>query len=163
MPVKAYSKWRRHVELAYVEDWAYTFHPDAIIMTNCPIGPITIVTPMEALTKEEIRLLGVKRPRCDCVLIKPNEIWIVEAAVLPVRYSKSLGDLILYKRVAHLTPEFQEYLPREFKFKLLTPLKAPTLEDECRKQDIEHIVWTAPWTADYMKYLMTYMVIKPRW
>jgi len=157
MPVKAYSRYKRHIELAYVEDWLYTFHRDKITMTNVPIGPDVKIEDGKIVYTAEEGLKSTRRPRCDAVVITQGEIWIVEAAVLPHRYTKALGDLLMYKGIAHLTPEFREYMPRSIRFKLLTPLKHPKVWEECLRNDIENIVWMPPITAEYLRSLLPYL------
>lgn len=163
MPVRAFSKYKRHVELAYVEDWAYTFHRDSWIWTNAPIGPDLEFRDGKLVYARGEGIKSARRPRADCIIIKPREIWVVEAAVLPHRYPKALGDLILYKPLAPQTPELRKYADRDFKFKLLTPLEHPRIREECLKHGIENVVWMPPLTREYLSQLAPYLRVPPRW
>jgi len=163
MPVKAFSKYKRHVEMVYVSEWAITFHPEAFLMLNQPLGPLPERVGEVVVPEEERAMLSALRPRCDAVIVKPTEVLVVEAKILPQRYPTGLGDLLFYRELAPDTPELAEHRHKLWRYVLLTPLEAPKIRTQAEKLGIEYVVWMPPITAEYLKPLYPYLREVPRY
>lgn len=154
--VKGYKsgKWKRHFEMRYVSEYVMKFYKDApFVKLQCRLGSY-VIPPVEGYTEEELLAMSPFRRWADAVVIYPKKrIIIIEAKILPARYTDGLAKLEVYLRLAPNTPEFKLYMPAKIEGELVTPIEDPVIAKLAREKGIRYVVWKPLWLEYYFKEL----------
>jgi len=125
--------------------------PPNTIFIYLRVGVYEPEMPGVELTPEEREILGVRRRRADAVVITPNEIHLIEAALRadPGHVEK----LEQYRRLLPHTPRLQEYFPRPIVCILLYAIEDPIMTTRARELGFRCVRYTPKWYPEYLRSL----------
>lgn len=167
-----HTKIRQHYEPRLVTEYVNQTWPDALVMYDVPLGPVPQNLALKVGEAQAARIARTARPKCDALVILPDEIVLIEGKIMDV--NQGLGMLYLYKIAIPMTPELQEYLTYrapgmgaqlmqtgpETWFKRTKPIRmilvaanppewASTI---CEHTEIEVVHFCPEWAGEYMAW-----------
>jgi len=144
-------KPREEPEAEFVAAYVDTFYSGERALFRVSLGAIETELPTEELTAEEMAILGRTRRWADCVVIRTNELVLIEGALRP-----ALGDVSTlqgYSRMLKVTPELLDYRDLPIKMELVGCIYDPVVDQLCREAGIRYVTWTTPEALDYINRL----------
>ncbi|MBA7638657.1 hypothetical protein ES703_46313 [subsurface metagenome] len=144
----------RQVETRMISEYLKENYSEFSYILNIPLGSVS-----EQLMKEEgyKRALGLSRPfrpMADAVVILPNYLLLIEAKVWNV--VNGLAKLPLYKSLAPVTPELQQYMPRGVIMQLVVGWTNPNLQIMARAADVVLKVYRPLWLEEVVESMHMY-------
>jgi hypothetical protein len=134
-----------------VAEYVRDTYPDAVVFMRLRLGGLEPDTGDQGYSQEELRALGVFRRWADAVVVTPAEVVLIEVSI-----RSDTGDpskLVIYGRLARLTPELQEYLDRPLVLELVVAVEDPVVSQLAREFGIRTRVYPPPWLAEYLAQL----------
>ena len=156
------NKQYRLGEIRYVGEYLRNFHRGEKFFFPCRLASPEQLREW-LLLPEDVRGMWTRGwQAADAVIIRPDEIWVVEAKLRPSRFREGIGSLLIYLPFVHTTPALQRFMPRTVVGVLLTPIEVPTIRQTCEKQGLKNLVWEPPWYDEYMGGYPPWERVPPR-
>jgi len=147
MPEQRLSKWQPREEQLISEFCAQQF-PDCPVRTRVRLGPINPSMDISGLSDNEIKLLGTWRRWADAVVIKPDQLIVIEASIRPL--IGKISQLEYYLRLVGATPELAEFAGRPATGLLLFSMQDPVLEQLAREKGFSVRYFRPSWVDEYL-------------
>jgi len=135
-----------------VVEWLTKTYPGDAWMTRVRLGSPKPSTPRPDMTPEERAMIGVWRRWADALVILPEELLLVEAAIRP--NPGKISQLELYAMLLPHTPEFSQYRSRRVTMVLLYAIEDPAVILLARRKGIRCIQYKPTWLPAYLELLM---------
>ena len=120
-------------------------------MTNVRLGTPRPELLARPLTPAEARMLKLFTPRADAVVLLPNEVHIIEAAI---RFEpKKITQLEIYEKMFKMTPEFRDHWDKPIVKILLSAQKSPALQKMAEEHGIKFVYYCPDWIKVYLMTL----------
>lgn len=133
-------------------EWLTRTYPGDAWMTRVRLGSPRSSVPRADMTVEERAMVGVWRRWADAVVLLPEELLLVEAAIRP--NPGKIGQLELYQMLVPHTPELSQYRDRPVAMVLLYAIEDPAVNLLARRKGIRCIQYKPEWLPDYLELLM---------
>lgn len=111
--------------------------------------PAALLTP--DMPEEEVRMLGVWRRWADGLVVLPDRMVLIEAAIRPD--PGDISKLELYAYLLPHTPEYREHRDKPVDLVLLYCLEDPILVALARRKGIRTVYYRPKWLDDYLAIL----------
>lgn len=138
-------------EMQMVVEWLTKAHSGDAWITRVRLGSPRSAVPRPDMTPAERAMVGVWRRWADALIILPDKLILVEAAIRP--NPGKIGQLELYARLLPHTPEFSQYRDRKIELLLLYSIEDPALILLAREKGIRCVQYIPTWLPDYLKLL----------
>lgn len=138
-------------EMRLIAEWVGNQFPRDKFILNVRLGQLHPDLHPELLTEEERRLVGVWRRMADAVVIKPDKMLLIEAAIRP--QPGDISVLMLYKELLPQTPELSEYSHLPVEMILLAVIEDPVIAKIARQQGIKFMTYRPEWIDEYLNTL----------
>ena len=132
-------------------EWLEKTYPDKNYYTRVRLGRPPAVAFGEPLPPEELAMLGVWRRWADAVVVLPDRLVLVEAAIRPD--PGDISKLQLYASLLPHTPEFRQEKDKPIELVLLYSLVDPILVKLAREQGIKVVYYQPSWLQAYLDIL----------
>ena len=147
-------------EMRLVSEYLAENYPHAVTMQRVRLGTVPEELIIPGMEEAEIRMLTVYKRYADALVILPDELILIEAAILP-----DLGDiskLLAYEILLYNTPELKEYLDRPVTKQLVYAIRDDLIVMLAHRSGIVPVQFSPPWIKDYLKELYGYVQKKRR-
>ena len=111
--------------------------------------PAALIKP--DMPEEEVRMLGVWRRWADALVVLPDRLVLIEAAIRPD--PGDVSKLELYASLLPHTPEFRQHRDKPIELVLLYCLEDPVLVALARKHGIKTVYYRPTWLQEYLDIL----------
>lgn len=135
-------------EMRLIAEWLALQFPRDQFKLNARVGQLHPELHPELLDEAEQRLVGVWLRHVDAVVIKPEKLILVEAAILAK--PGKISQLLLYKELLPQTYEFKEFSDRPIEMILLVAIKDPVIVKIARRYGIKVIYFRPEWIDAYL-------------
>lgn len=122
--------------------------PDCPVRLRVRVGPILTALDASQLTERELRMSGTWRRWADAVVIQPDRLIVIEAAIRP--NVGKISQLEYYLRLVPSTPELVEFRDRPLQGMLLFSIQDPLLEQLGREKSFMVRYYRPPWVDEYL-------------
>lgn len=150
---KQKRKWQPR-EMKLVSEYLAQNYPKYECRTRVRLGSYPAALKPELLTGGDRRALGVWRRWADAIVIMPDRLILIEAAIRP--NPGDISQLELYERLVPMTPELAEYKDLPIDKVLLFALKDPAMELMARERNIRVVYYHPDWIDEYLAILYPY-------
>ena len=134
-----------------VSEYLAKHYPDYPTRTRVRVGSIHPELRPEQLTEPERRAVGVWRRWADAIVIMPDRLILIEAAIRP--NPGDISQLELYEHLLPKTPELAEHKDKPIEKVLLFALEDPVIVSLARERGIQVVYFHPPWIDEYLKIL----------
>lgn len=147
MPKKAFVKKRANYERRYCSEYCLLTYPDDTIKLNVPLGtaPDGVIKAMGL--GRALRQFRPFRPEADAVILRPNEIVLIEAKIM--KALDGLAKLPIYRDLISYTPELADFWELPVRCVLITPKPPLWFERVAKNFDIEYVIYSPDWIQKY--------------
>jgi len=136
-------------ELQLVAEYLVKEYPGAIHMLRVRLGGLHPSLDSETLTDPEKRLLSPFRRWADAIVIKDDEMVLIEAAIMPE--PGDVSKLELYSRLVYSTAELEEYRDLPLVGELVYAIEDPLVIVMARERGFRVKYFRPKWVDDYLK------------
>lgn len=147
---KGKRAWQER-EMRMLAEWLVLTYAGQHYYTRVRLGRYPESLEWEGLPEEERRMLGVYRRWADAVVVLPDRLLLIEAAIRPD--PGDISQLELYAALLPYTPEFKEHKAKPIELLLLYSLEDPVLLRMARERDIKVIYYRPAWLQEYLDIL----------
>jgi hypothetical protein len=144
----------RQVETRMVSEYLLKNYFKFPYIIKVPLGAL----PDDGLKREGFaltaRTLRPFRPEVDAVVLLPRHLLIIEAKVWNI--VNGLAKLPMYKSLVDITPELQQYMPREVIMQIVVGWTNPNLERMAQVHNIQVRVFCPDWLKEVVEDLHKY-------
>lgn len=120
--------------------------------TRVRLGSPKPAVPTAEMSPQERSMVGVWRRWADAVILEPDKVTLIEAAIRP--NPGKISQLELYAMLFPQTPEFAAWRGVPLHLVLLYAIEDPALVLLARQKGIACIQYQPSWLPDYMEALM---------
>jgi len=138
-------------ELRMVAEFLAQEYPDAAYLSHVRLGRIQPRLEGTYISDEEARMLGVFRRWADAIVLLPDRLVLIEAAIRPE--PGDISRLELYERLIPNTPELQEHVGKPIEKILLYAMPDDLLLTMAREHGIIVRYFRPPWIEGYLAEL----------
>ena len=138
-------------ELRLVSEFLAQEYRDYPYQTHVRLGSIRPRVDGAFVGDEEVRMLGVFRRWADALVILPDRLVLIEAAIRPEPGDISM--LELYERLIPNTPELAEHVGKPVEKVLLYCMPDDLLLTLAREKGIQVRYFRPAWVEEYLKEL----------
>ena len=138
-------------EMRLIAEWLGKQFPRDQFMLNVRVGQLHPELHPELLDEAEQRLVGVWRRMADAIVIKPEKLLLIEAAIRP--QPGDISTLQVYKELLPQTPELKEFSGRPIEMILLVAIKDPVIAKIANRYGIKVISYRPEWIETYFDTL----------
>ena len=151
---------RQERERRFISEYVMRTFPAGTWLLNCPLGHVP---------EELVRLRGLQaaaalfrpsRRRVDAVAWSEDAYYVIEAKIRDP--FEGLGRLIIYAEEALTTPDLPGFTGQPIIPRLVVPFAIERDATAARKHDIEMVVFSPPWIADYIEERQKYHTAEHR-
>jgi len=135
-------------ELRLTAEYLNKEYPGAIHMLRVRLGGLHPVLKAENLTEREKRLLSPFKRWADAIVIKADEMVLIEVAIMPE--PGDVSKLELYARLVRHTPELEQYRSRPLVLELVYAIEDPLVVVMARERNIRVRYFRPKWVDDYL-------------
>lgn len=135
----------KQIETKMIADYLLTNYAEFPYILNVPLGTLNQELEREVGYTKAQKMLRPYRPAVDGIVVLPRYILLVEAKVWNV--INGLSKLPFYKSLVPITPELQQYMPRDVIMQLVVGWSNPNLERMAHDADIQLKIFC----PDYVK------------
>jgi len=135
-------------EMKLVSEYLAEKYPNDRTLTRVRLGAIHPSLLSEKYTDEEKAMLTVWRRWADAIVIRKEEVILIEAAILP-----SPGDisiLLTYSYLFRYTPEFSDVRNLPVKMELVSAIEDPVVTNLARSVGIRTVIYAPEWIYEYL-------------
>lgn len=144
-------KWQPR-EMRMVAEYLAQNYPRDQYITRVRLGKIQPRINGQFISDEEALMMGSWRRWADALVIKPDRLILIEAAIRP--NPGDISQLELYKRLLPHTPELAEHAEKPIDMVLLYSLHDPLLEQLALERGIKILYYRPQWVDEYLKDLL---------
>jgi len=144
----------RQVETRMISEYLKLYYSSFSYIMDCPLGRVSEDLQRQVGYKQALGISRPFRPIVDAVVILPRHLLIIEAKVWQV--VQGLGKLPLYASLVPLTPELQEYQPREVIMQLVVGWTNTNLEVMANSQNVSVKVYSPAWLSEVVESMHKY-------
>lgn len=137
---------RQEREERLLAEFLAEFFPTAQVRTRVRLGNVAITPPAAGLEEAERRLLKNMARWVDALVIRPTDVILVEAEILPSPGGPS--TLAFYERAMRNDPDFAELLSLPLRKMLVWAFDDPTLRRVAEEFGVEVRVFSPPWIRE---------------
>ena len=130
-------------ETQLLMDYLRAKYPPPGVFTNIRVGPLDPHIPRDGLTDAQKRLMGSFRRYADAVVVRAEEIVVVETTMF--RAVTKIGQLLEYLKLTPQTPELAQYFPRPIRGELVSPIPDPRAEELCNDVGLRFVLFEVGW------------------
>lgn len=123
-------------------------------MSAVPLGVVSEALMTTEGYEKAIRMSRPYRPEADAIVILPRHLLLIECKVW--RIIDGLHKLPGYKSLIPVTPELQQYMPREIIMRLVVGWTNTNLEIMARAAGVEVKLYAPPWLAEVVEGMHKY-------
>jgi len=134
-----------------VSEYLAKFYPNDETRTRVRVGSYPSALHPELLSGGEQRALGVWRRWADAIVIMPDRLILIEAAIRPS--PGDISQLELYAYLLPKTPELAEHKDKPIEKVLLYALEDPVLVRMARERGIRIVYFHPSWIDEYLAIL----------
>lgn len=134
-----------------LSEWLVKTYPKDYYVTRVRLGRVPAVLITADMPEEEARMLGVWRRWADALVIKPDRLILIEAAIRPD--PGDISKLQLYASLLPCTTEYEEHKDKPIELLLLYSLEDPVIVALAREQGIRTVYYKPAWLSDYLAIL----------
>lgn len=144
----------RNPESRLIAEYVAVTFPRDRVMLRVPLGPP--IAPADAFPDWIRRLRASRgwRPEVDAVVIRGDNVLLIEAKVNEVLYG--MAKLPFYKLLVDDTPELEPWYGLEIRMRLVAPVTAKWVDLLAERTGIEVDLYRPPWIETYLAYRATY-------
>ena len=151
---------RQERERRYISEYLLKAFPEGNYQLNVELGPI----PQEYVDRyglgKAAALFRPTRPRVDAVKWYPDKYYLIEAKIRDIK--AGIGDLSYYRGMAERAPDLPYYDGQPIICRLVVPLMIDWIKTAADAVQVEVVVFTAPWIAEYVKERQHYFTAEYR-
>ena len=138
-------------ELRLVPEYCLHAYPNDTHIFRVRLGEPAPGMDINGLSDAAKRLVGVTRRYCDAVVLRPDEVVIIECSIPPE--VGHLSKLELYRALWPYTPEFQQYQHLPVRAELVLAIYDPFIAEMGRRRDIRVLHFCPDWCKQYIEEL----------
>lgn len=135
-------------ETQFLAEWINEFHPHERVMFRVRLGKIKRDSLPQDLDESEIKMLSVYKYWADAIIIRSDELILVEAKLKPS--TAVIGQIMLYRKLIKETPDLEPYWHLPIRAVLLQATYEGYVNEMCESMGIQVIYWCPPWVKDYL-------------
>jgi hypothetical protein len=138
-------------EMRLVSEFLAKYYPNYETRTRVRLGAIHPELHPETLSESEKSMVGVFRRWADAIVIMPDKLVLIEAAIRP-----SPGDISqieLYEHLLPLTPELEEFRALPIEKLLVFAIEDPVVVAMARERGINTRYFRPGWVDEYLDIL----------
>lgn len=151
---------RQERERRYISEYMLKAFPDGSYQLNVELGPI----PQEYVDRygmgKAAALFRPTRPRVDAVRWQKDKYYLIEAKIRDIK--AGIGDLSYYRGMAERAPDLPNYDGQPIICRLVVPWMIDWIKTAADAAQVEVVIFTAPWIADYVKERQHYFTAEYR-
>jgi len=147
---KEKRQWQER-EMRMLAEWLEKTYSGQHYFTRVRLGRPPEVLEGMVQDEAERRMLKVWQRWADAVVVLPDRVIIIEAAIRSD--PGDISKLELYKALLPYTAEFTAYKHLPIELVLLYALEDAVLVKLARERDIKTIYYRPPWLSDYLDIL----------
>lgn len=148
------ARKNQQVETRMVSEYLVQQYPKFTAMQAVPLGAIDNALMATAGYQKAIGLSRPYRPEADAIVILPNYLLLIEAKVWNV--VNGLSKLPLYASLVPVTPELQQYMPRQILMELVVGTTNSNLQTMAAKMGVSIKLYNPPWLQDVVNSMNLY-------
>ena len=138
-------------ESQMLAEWLALFHSGDQYKMRVRLGSPRPTTPRPDMTPEELAMVGVWRRWADALVVLPDKLILIEAAIRP--NPGKIGQLELYRLLLPHTPEYSTHKDLPIELLLLYAIEDPAVVMLARSKGIRCVLFKPMWLDDYLKLL----------
>lgn len=139
-------------EIQMLTEWLAKTQKGKRWMTRVRLGAPKPSVPRPDMSPEERAMIGAWRRWADAIILEPNRITIVEAAIRP--QPGKIAQLELYKLLFPQTPELRAWWGAKIEMLLLYAIEDPATIYLAREKGIRCVEYKPSWLPEYLALLM---------
>jgi len=151
---------RKERERRYIAEYMRETFPGGDFQLNVELGPIPKDYVVRMGYARAAAMFRPTRPRIDAVHWSPEEYILIEAKIRDLK--AGIGDLTYYRNIIPETRDLPFYDGQPIISRLVIPWTLEWLEPVARANNIEIVVFTQEWIADYVKERQNYFTAEYR-
>lgn len=141
-------------EPKFVSEYVLANYAGRRVVFNAPLGPIPSELVADVGEAAAIRLYRSWRPRVDAIIWDDDGVVLLEGKIDTPR--NAIGDLLFYRPLWGVTPEYRPFWSAPLRLVLLTPWAPDWLEVVAKAYDVEMEIYTPGWLDDRLHNLQRY-------
>ena len=138
-------------EMRMVSEFLAANYAGCQCMTRVRLGSIHPELKADSLSDSEKSMVGLFRRWADAIVIMPDRLVLIEAAIRP--QPGDISQLQLYARLIPTTPELSAYKDLPIEKVLVYALEDPVLRTLATESSIRYIYFHPDWISDYLAIL----------
>lgn len=119
--------------------------------TRVRLGQVHPAILPDDISAEDLAFSGVWRRWADAIVITPQKLILIEAAILAD--AGDISKLALYKTLIPHTPELAEYKNLDIELQLVYAIEDPLVVMIAREAGIKPVYFKPDWIAEYIATL----------
>jgi hypothetical protein len=135
-----------------VTEWLQKTQTGKRWQTRVRLGSPTSSTPTVDMTVEERAMVGMWRRWADAIILEPDKVTLIEAAIRP--QPGKISQLELYAMLFPHTPELQPWWGVPLRLLLLYAIEDPATTYLARSKGILAVQYQPTWLPAYMQLLL---------
>jgi len=147
---KEKRKWQAR-EMRLVSEYLAANYADYTTQTRVRLGSVHSDLHPEKLSPAELRAVGVWRRWADAIVVMPDRLILIEAAIRP--NPGDISQLELYEHLLPKTPELAEHSGKRIEKVLLYALEDPVIVAMARERGIRVVYFRPAWVEEYLAIL----------
>ena len=151
---------RKERERRYISEYMLNTWPRGGYQLNVELGPI----PQEYVDRyglgKAAAMFRPTRPRVDAVKWTSDKYYLIEAKIRDIK--TGIGDLSFYRGMAAQTPDLPIYDGQTIVCRLVVPWMIDWIKAAADAAQVEVVVFSADWIADYVKERQHYFTSEYR-
>ena len=136
-------------ESRLLAEWIREFYPNDRVKYRVRLGPYPYWAKPSIETGVSPEIYKIYQRWADAIIIRPNEIIIIEAKIKPD--PGVISQINLYALLLPKTPELSEYKDRPIRKIVLLALRDVEVEELAERENIEIQYYAPNWVNDYLK------------
>lgn len=138
-------------EQRLVSEYLAKTYPDYPTQTRVRLGQLHPELRPGDLSDAERRLLKAFKRWADAIVIMPDKLVLIEAAIRP--QPGKISQLELYEHLCPKTPELAEHKTKPIEKVLLLAIEDPVVASMARQRGIKVIYFHPNWVDEYLSIL----------
>lgn len=148
------ARKNREVETRMVSEYLLQNYAKFPYQIKVPLGTI----PNELLEREgyyrAMRIYRPSRQELDALVVLPRHLLLIEAKFWNI--INGLSKLPMYKSLVPITPELQQYMPRDILMQLVVAWTNPNIERMCQDAGVELRIFCPDWLKEIVDSMHKY-------
>ena len=145
---------RENRERRYIAEYLLETYPQGGYYTNVALGPIPDEITARYGLSAGAALFQPSRLRIDAVVPQKTSYLLIEAKIREPR--DAIGNLLLYRTQAQITPDLPEYVGQPFQARLVVPWALDWVVAAAKEHGMEIAIYLPPWVEGYVRERQNY-------